>query len=206
MLLGVVNSNTAQEAYFSVGRNFTTYDYTNSAGERNPNVKGSSGMYYEMSFLFRANNHIGFAVGITLNELNATGGTFVDNYSWDTNYLGIQGVFKYKIIGQKSNWCSRSSSSTGFSMNINAGINFNHLINGQQKINGLTYNLLDSSEFNGFFIQPLIGLDLNYVITDNVSLGLGYHVSKSFRTSSSGDEKLRFNNSQLQFNIIISLY
>ena len=32
-----------QETYLSVGRNFTTYDFTNSSGESNLNVQNSSG-------------------------------------------------------------------------------------------------------------------------------------------------------------------
>ena len=39
------------------------------------------------------------AAGLTLNEFNATGGNQVNNYSWETNYLGVQVIFKYKIIG-----------------------------------------------------------------------------------------------------------
>jgi|TARA_B110000116_G_C16736806_1_gene536461 hypothetical protein len=206
MVMGSVNAIIAQEAYFSAGRNFTTYEYTNSLGESNPNLKGSTGMHYEMGFLFNPYNNIGFAIGVTLNELNATGGTRVDNYSWNTNYLGLQGLLKYKIIGQNSKWSSRSSRSEGFSMSIDAGININRLINGKQKINGQTFDLTDNSEFNGFFIQPLVGLDLNYLITDSISFGLGYYLSKNFSSSSSGDEKLIINNNQLKFNVIISLY
>jgi hypothetical protein len=206
MIMGMVNSITAQEAYFSVGKNFTTYDYTNSLGESNPNLSGSSGMSYEMGFLFNVYDNVGFAVGVTLNELNATGGSRVDSYSWDTNYLGLQGLLKYKLIGQTSKWSSRSSRAEGFSMSIDAGVNLNSLINGQQKINGQTFDLTENNEFNGFYIQPLIGLDLNYLITDNTSFGIGYYLSKNYRTSNSGDEKLIINNNQLKFNIIISLY
>ena len=104
MVMGSVNAIIAQEAYFSAGRNFTTYEYTNSLGESNPNLKGSSGMHYEMGFLFNPYNNIGFAIGVTLNELNATGGTRVDNYSWNTNYLGLQGLLKYNPCYMKFVW------------------------------------------------------------------------------------------------------
>jgi hypothetical protein len=193
----------AQDAYFSIGRNFTTYDFINSSGEPNPNIKGSTGSSYEMGFIFSPYNNIGFAIGVALNELNATGGTWEDNYSWDTNYLGLQGILKYKLFGGKSRWNNRS---VGFLMNIDAGVNLNHLINGKQKINGQTFDLMESSEFNSFFIQPLVGLDLSYVITHNISFGLAYHFSKNFRISSSNYEPLKMNNNQLQFNILISFY
>ena len=40
----------AQEMELLVGRNFTTYDYTNSDGESNPNLEGASGSYIEVSY------------------------------------------------------------------------------------------------------------------------------------------------------------
>ena len=40
----------AQEMELIVGRNFTTYDYTNSQGETIPKLNGSSGSYIEVSY------------------------------------------------------------------------------------------------------------------------------------------------------------
>ena len=40
----------AQEMELVVGRNFTTYDYTNSDGDSNPNIDGASGNYIEISY------------------------------------------------------------------------------------------------------------------------------------------------------------
>lgn len=203
LLLGVVYSVSAQDAYFSVGRNFTTYDYVDSSGASNSNIKGGTGSSYEIGVILKPYDNIGVALGVTLNEFNATGGTLIDNYTWDTNYLGLQGVLKYKLIGGSGKWSNRNE---GFSMYLNAGVNLNSLINGQQKINGQTFDLTQSSEFNGFFIQPLVGFDLSYSITDSISFGLGYHFSKNFRASTSGDETLKINNNQLQFNVLMSLY
>ena len=69
-----------QETYLSVGRNFTTYDFTNSSGESNLNVQNSSGASYEVGYALKINPKLGLAIGVTLNGLNATGGDFVNNY------------------------------------------------------------------------------------------------------------------------------
>jgi hypothetical protein len=201
MIMGVVSIITAQEAYFSIGRNFTTYDYTNSLGESNPNVNGSSGVSYEVGYVYKLSSSFGLDIGITLNEFNATGGNYVNNYSWETNYLGLQGVLKYRIFG-KNRFCSNIID--GSALYFNAGLNLNHIVNGQQKINGQTFMLTENNEFNSFFIQPLIGLDLSCLITDSVSIGLGYHFSKNLPLSDTGSEKLSFINSQLQFNMKMS--
>ena len=206
IIIAAFNFSFGQEAYFSMGHNFTTYDYTNSEGESNDNIEGSSGSAYELGYVFSLGEKLGLATGLTLNEFNATGGTMVSNYSWKTNYLGFQGVVKYAVFGEsqanRSSWVSRR---TGFGLNFNAGANVNHIINGQQKINGQTFDLTNEVEFKGVFVQPLLGLDARYYILNVLALGVGYHYSKSFGLTNSTPQKLNFNNSQLQFNIIMSL-
>lgn len=193
-----------QEAYFSVGRNFTTYDYTNSFGDSNLNVQNSSGASYEVGYAIKINTKLGFAVGVTLNQFNATGGDFVNNYSWDTNYLGAQGVLKFNLFKENSSrWNSKNSK---FGLSLNAGLNLNHIVSGQQKINGQTFDLTNNDEFKGFYAQPLIGLDARCQITNDIAMGLGYHYSKNFGISNITNQKLNFINNQLQFNLIISLY
>lgn len=191
-----INLSYGQEAYFSIGRNFTTYDYTNSNGESNTNIEGSSGSAYEIGYVFLMSDKLGVATSITLNQFNATGGNQVNNYSWDTNYFGVQGVAKYVVLGD-----TRSD----FGLNLNAGVNLNHIVNGQQKINGQTFNLTSNDEFKGIFVQPLIGIDARYYITNTIAIGMGYHYSKSFGLTNSTPQKLNFNNSQIQFNLIMSL-
>jgi len=195
LIVLALNFTYSQEAYFSMGRNFTTYDYTNSEGNSNDNVKGSSGAAYELGYVFSLGDKLGLAAGLTLNEFNATGGNQVNNYSWETNYLGVQGILKYAILDNLS----------GFGLNINGGVNLNHIVNGKQKINGQTFDLTAEDEFKGLFVQPIIGLDAKYQINSDFAIGLGYHYSKSFGLTNSTPQKLNFNNSQLQFNLVMSL-
>ena len=195
LIVLALNFTYSQEAYFSMGRNFTTYDYTNSEGTSNDNVEGSSGAAYELGYVFSLGDKLGLAAGLTLNEFNATGGNQVNNYSWETNYLGVQGILKYAILDNLS----------GFGLNVNGGVNLNHIVNGKQKINGQTFDLTDNDEFKGLFVQPIVGLDAKYQINETFALGLGYHYSKNFGLTNSTPQKLNFNNSQLQFNLIMSL-
>lgn len=190
-----VNGSFSQEIYFNVGRNFTTYDYTNSQGEDNPNINSSSGSAYEVGYIFPIGNKLGLAAALTLDEFNATGGNLASNYSWDTNYLGLQGVLKYAVLGG-----SRSS----VTAHVNGGLNFNHIISGEQKINGQTFNLTSEEDFKGLFIKPFVGVDIQYFLLDDIALSVGYNYSKNFGMSS-GNEELNFNNSQLQFGILMTL-
>ena len=117
------------------------------------------------------------------------------NYSWNTNYLGFQGVVTFSLLD-----VGRSN----FGLGINFGANLNHIVNGQQKINGQTYDLTNEVEFSGIFIQPLIGLDARYYIFKNLAIGIGYRYSKNIGFTNSSPQKLDFDNSQLQFKIIMS--
>ena len=195
LIVFALNFSSAQEVYLNVGRNFTTYDYTNSQGDSNPNVESSSGASYEVGYIFSLGDKFGIAAGLTLDQFNATGGNMVNNYSWDTNYLGLQGVAKYKVL---------EGSRSPISLNLNAGINFNHIVGGEQKINGQPFKLTGEDEFKGLFFKPIVGLDVQYFLLDNIAIGIGYHYSKNFGLSS-GEQDLNFNNSQLQFGILMSL-
>jgi hypothetical protein len=195
LIVFALNFSTAQEVYLNVGRNFTTYDYTNSQGEENPNIEFSSGASYEVGYIFPMGDKFGIAAGLTLDQYNATGGNFVNNYSWDTNYLGLQGMARYTVV---------DADRAPFAVNLKAGINFNHIISGEQKINGQTFKLTGEDEFKGLFIKPVFGLDVQYFLLDDIAISMGYNFSKNFGLSS-GDEKLNFNNSQLQFGILMSL-
>ena len=118
--------------------------------------------------------------------------------------MGAQGVFKLNFFkGDSGRWNYKN---TKFALSLNVGLNLNHIIDGQQKINGQTFDLTNNDEFKGFYAQPLIGLDIRCQITNDIALGIGYHYSKNLGISNSASQKLNFINNQLQFNLIISLY
>jgi hypothetical protein len=187
------NVLSAQVVYLNIGRNFTTYDYTDSQLNDNSNLESSSGGSYEMGYI--ANSVLGdkvdIAAGLTLDQYNATGGNMVNNYSWNANYLGLQSVLKYNILD-----CP-------VAINANAGVNFNHIISGEQKINGQTFDLKAEEEFKGLFVKYTIGLEVQYYLINDVAIAIGYNFIKNYGLSS-GDENLNFNNRQLQFSIFIS--
>ena len=184
----------AQEAYFSVGKNFTTYNYTNSLGVSNANVSPGSGNYYEVGYVLTLDKQFSIGSAVTLNEYNATGGNSLNNYSWDTNYLGFQEVFKYTAYEDND-----------YSIKLNAGLNLNHIINGQQKINGQTIDLTKEKEFRGIFMQGILGIEASYLVQRYIALGICYNYSRSTNLSNGSDQKVNFSNSQLQFNIIMPL-
>lgn len=195
LIVFALNFSSAQEAYLNVGRNFTSYDYTNTLGEQNPNIESGDGASYELGLSFPLIDRLSVTTGITLDQYNATGGDNVNSYSWDTNYLGLQGLVKYTFLEAKA---------TPIAAFINAGVNFNHIISGKQKINGQTYDLTKEDEFKGLYLKTIVGLGLNYFLDNNFALGLSYNFSKNLGLKSN-EEELDFTNHQLQFGVLISL-
>ena len=188
----------SQQLELIVGRNFTTYDYTNSEGASNPNLDGASGNYYELSYVVPFNSNSGFSylLGLTMNQFNATGGDYASSYSWDTNYLGVKSGVKYAITSNRS----------FIKANVKTGFGINRIINGQQKINGQTFDLTQEDEFTAVSVEPFLGIEARYFISDGVGLGIGYNYSKSFGVATSDTEKLNFNNSRLEFGITVQVF
>ncbi len=194
MLLFTIQFN-AQDLELIVGRNFTTYDYTNSEGASNPNLDGASGSYIEVSYNvpFNRNQDFYYSLGLALNQFNATGGDYASSYSWDTNYLGVKSGLKYYFTSRNS--FVKAAAKTGFGINT--------IINGQQKINGATFDLTQEDEFTAVSVQPYLGIELKYEVTNGILLGVGYNYSKSFGVANGGAEKLNFNNSRFEFGILV---
>ena len=61
-----------------MGRNFTTFDYTNSEGNTNDNIEGSSGAAYELGYVFSLGDKLGLAAGLTFNEFNENWPNYLD--------------------------------------------------------------------------------------------------------------------------------
>ena len=185
----------AQDLELIIGRNFTTYDYTNSEGASNPNLDGASGSYIEVSYNvpFNRNQDFYYSLGLALNQFNATGGDYASSYSWDTNYLGVKSGLKYYFTSRNS--FVKAAAKTGFGINT--------IINGQQKINGATFDLTQEDEFTAVSVQPYLGIELKYEVTSGILLGVGYNYSKSFGVANGDAEKLNFNNSRFEFGILV---
>ncbi len=181
----------SQEVYFSAGKNFTTYDYKNSSGASNPNLKSGTGNFFELGFI----NPLGegkfsYSAGLALNEYNNVGGNSVNSYTWNTQYLGAQGGFMYSIFGEGD-----------FDVLPKFGLNMGTIISGKQTINGTYYDLTQEKEFSGLLITPSLGIQVKYNLSASGFISLGYSYCKGFNLSNSTDQKLSFNTNQLQFGV-----
>lgn len=190
MIVMSYQSIQSQEIYFKTGKNFTQYDYKSDTNS-SPSLQAGSGNFYEICYVMKLNNEkLKYAIGLSLNEYNAIGGNAVSSYSWNTQYLGVENTFSIAFV----NW-------NGLQASVNGGLGISSLIYGKQNINGEYLDLSSQKEFSGIWVAPKLGLTASYNVDNDIYLSLGYAYSKSFSLSNSTDEKLSFNNSQIQFGV-----
>ena len=203
----------SQSVFFKTGVNRTSYDYTNSLNKKNLNIQSSSGSFYEIGYIFpiKAKKYgqvskLNLYTSLNIDQFNATGGNTMDNYEWNTSYLGLKSNIRYTVFGIDD----------FVELALKGGVSLHKILNGKQKIGGNTYSLIDNDEFNSLMFSPNIGLDFTFGLYDDVFLNIGLDFSKVTSLSRNGDqskdpivivnkESLSFNNTQIGFGLTINL-
>ena len=179
----------SQEIYLKTGKNFTSYDYKDSTVKTNSDIKSISGSTYELGYQYGINDRVFYSGSLTWNQYNAKGSNGVSLYAWNTNYVGIQNAISYTVLKTRNE----------LEIKFKAGINTSLIINGEQLLNNRYYDLTQYDEFKGLIIQPLIGMQVKYLVTDYISLSLNYMLSKSLPKT--GTESLSFGTNQMQLGL-----
>ena len=191
-LLLISTSSKAQELYFSTGLNFTTYDFK-STDKLPLEFKTKSSQFYELGYVFKLmDNKLHYSAGLAINGFDATSGDSANHYEWETTYMGLNNQLQYVII---------PSYRAPFELSAGIQIQLMHIINGEQKINGESFDLIKEKEFAGFWIQPGAVVTAKYFVSDDWQLSLGYNYSVGMNLSNSTEEKVTFNNQQIRFGI-----
>jgi hypothetical protein len=190
VLVCSIQNMHSQEIYLQTGKNFTKYDYKSGTSTA-PNLQAGNGNFYEIGYVMTLNNEkLKYAFGLSLNEYNALGGDVNSSYSWNTQYMGIENTFSIAFVHWK-----------GLQASANGGLGIATLIYGKQNLNGQYLDLTSQKEFSGLWVAPRLGLTASYNVDKDIYLSLGYAYAKSFNVSNSTDEKLSFNNNQIQFGV-----
>jgi hypothetical protein len=197
LFISVTTAN-AQGYYFNFGQNFTKYDYKNSLGQRNSNIKSDNGFMVDFGYQWNISSNANwqYKAGLSFQQFNAVGKNATYDYSWKTDYLGIQNSLSYNIY---------TSNDEEVSFRINAGFTGSKIIKGEQMINNTRFNLTKEEDFKGLYLQPHLGLENEFFINESIKIGLGYRFSKAFRLSSDSKETLNFINNAIYLNFKYSI-
>jgi len=188
---------SSQEIFFSSGKNYTDFDFSTDNATEKTSFASGAGNFYEIGVTSILNYSKTFKISssLTLDEYNANTGDATTYYSWRADYIGIKNNLDIKILNLSS-YVSLYSS---------FGLSLQMLINGQQQINGLTYDLTKQEEFKGLFISPNIGASLRVTLSKNAGVSAGYSLFETLPMKTSSDQNLSFISRQIQFKFIFSL-
>lgn len=186
----------AQEIYFNTGKNYTGYSFKGSSNNSSQfKLHSGTGNFYEVGYALLLNNeNFNYSFGLCLNEYNATGNSLTNSYAWDTSYMGVTNAISYTFYYDDN-----------FDVSVKGGFGISTIIYGKQRINEMYLDLISQQEFSGIFIQPLLGLQAKYNVSNDYYLSFGYNYSKSINLFNNTDEQLSFNNHQFQFGIHFAL-
>ena len=130
---------------FSTGLNLTTYEFK-STDNLPLEFKTKSSQFYELGYVFMLmDNKLHYSAGLAINGFDATSGDSANHYEWETTYMGLNNQLQYVIV---------PSSRMPFELSGGVQMQLMHIVNGEQKINGESFDLTKEKEFTGFWIQP----------------------------------------------------
>jgi hypothetical protein len=203
VVLFLVNTAYSQQIYFLTGKNYTKYTIRYNGSESvNVLEKKGEGDSYEIGFAIPIkvqrlafDNNLNYTVGLTLNQYNAESGDIATNYTWKTEYIGVQNALVYSFV--KSNHLDVA---------VKGGFNVATLLHGNQTINNSRFNLSNQKDFNGVVVSPLLGLQAKCNLSEYGYLSLGYNYSKSFNLTNDTNKKVSFLTNQIVFGISFELY
>lgn len=179
----IATSLSAQDVFFEAGMNFTSYAYADNDGNSNDNIEPGSGVYVRAglgSIGFRSS----FSYGISLNQLNTTGGNGFDLYDWKVTHLGAFAQFNKYFFDRQN-------------LGLNFALELSHMISGKQVLGESTYALSNYDEFNGVWTSPRLGLSYNALSSSNISLEVGYAFQYGINLLNGSSESLSFVTHQL---------
>ena len=187
MLLG------AQTVYIKNGKNFTDFKFVQSDGTQSPGFQQGVGDAFDLGIqyvLLKKGSHLFGEVGVILNEYNALVGMKANYINWKTYYVGIQNSIVYSFLNRNN-----------YFMGIRLGANANKILYGKEEIDGIIYDLRKENDFKRFLFQYVVGLDVKYNVTNQISIGLGFSLVNSSNMSNSDSTKFFINNKQVMASI-----
>lgn len=188
-----LTSLSGQDLFGKIGKNFTYFDYRNTAGEKLDGLMPGTGTTFEAGVAWGLDKRstLHYASSLVYNNYNASAYVNQYEYTWKTSYLGLKNMCYFRVY----------EALTSFAVRLKAGFALSHIMSGKQNNNGIIYPLTQNSEFKGVFIAPEAGVEMTYAFNNSIYVGAGYAFNKSWNLKKL-DERLSFNN----HNVYIGVY
>jgi hypothetical protein len=195
LLVLVSVQGSAQDLFFKVGINQTTYDFRDKNGDKLSRLNSELGQSYTAGLGIPLFDYWAkYEIGLTLDAYNGSGGDLTKFYTWNTNYGGVQNTVTFFPIDEE------------ITLGISANLGVSTILNGTQILNNSRYSLTDDPEFNGARLHPGFGVSLAYNILENGYLSFQYDYSRSISLRDKTAENLNFITNRILFGIHFQIY
>lgn len=190
----------SQKVYVNMGKNYTTYKFVNTQ-EASSRTSEDGGNFYELGYLSRRKKdsvRLSYELGLSLNEFNSIVKAPEDAVRYQTQYLGLKMGLDYRIIG--GYYRNR------FMVYLKGGVTANRFLSGKEDIYDKIYDLKTFDEFNKSIFMGYLGLHTSLIISEDLSLDIGYNRSESFlNTGNTSNQRLSFSANQFNVGLIFSV-
>lgn len=195
MLLTVLVS-TAQEIYVETGKTLSTFDYSDSQGNKLDNLQAFSYSFLELGYshkLFIKNMNI--SLGVAYAGYGAIGSeNNLGNYmKWDLNYVEFIAGLDYRVFLSKN-----------FGFFVKGKIASGILLQGSQTLNNTVYDLVESEAFENTMVHYKYGGGLLYKVSEKLSVTAQYMKGESLNLGTS-QESLLLKSDHVSLGFLINL-
>ena len=187
-----ITNSSFDQIYFKVGRNDTKFQYSGPWSDFIRDYE-KSGTSYELGVVFIKNDKLTYSAAMTLDEYGRA------RYYRNIKFFGVQSLAKYNILDLNT---------IPIKINIEGGLNLNGNIG-----SGLEN---EDELLRGLFIKPIVGLNLQYIVNDRITIESEYKFSYNYGLWNgigeaayfnffNNDLDLNFLNQQIQFGVLFTL-
>ena len=196
LLILATLSIKGQQISLEVGKNISSFEYSNSFGENLENLQSTNHTFMNLGYRrFIFTEKLFLNANALFNTYGATGSNIIlDNYyEWISSYIGIGLGIEYELI-----------EAGNFIFSLKAGASAEFLIQGTQTINNQVFDLSNEDDFDSSIYVFRGGLNVQYKISEKLNLFTQYQygTSGSF-TDTTGD--LTINTHNFGFGLLINI-
>lgn len=208
LLVFISSAAQAQQFKLNQGIAITQFNYQDNKGQLIQGLKSGSGLAFQLSYhkanlvdstkyileqspmsiylsqnpkLARLLSMINYDLGIQFNQLNAVGDIQNFAFSYQTDYVGLQGKIGLRIPLPFSS-----------SINLQGIVSLNKIVHGNQLIQNRYVDLSEDAQFSQIKMMAGFGAELEKLFSGKLAGFIAYQQSQTLNSSSAGNSTLHF--------------
>lgn len=157
------NSLASTELYFTAGKVFSTFQFTDGAMGADSNLSFNQGQTFGLGFVFNLNKRHQIRPEIHYSEMGAKSMFLDSRVNWRLNYLGIHFGYLFRVFEKNR-------------VSISPGVVFgaDYLVAGEQTIGDVRLDVKKEDSFEPVDLNLGLLLNLKVKVTDSFSLFFDY--------------------------------